>query len=143
MVRSSSARFGRPEEPLVSVCSITSNGPGPCGAFKLDLSSSQFAMCQCGYDRLAHAQGRTVAHVPDRNNVESYSNDSNSSSRVYTLNQLRDRKNSGDLAGLDAGKLEDYLEEREFLKVFGMFIADFYKLPAWKQKQAKQKAGIF
>merc|ERR1711976_166400 len=133
IVRSASARFERTSEPIASPC--TSNEPGPCDAFQLDLSSTQFAMCKCGFNRSAHVQVRRPG--------QSTPNDAKASSRMFTLEHLRNCKTSGNLDGLDAGRLEDFLEEREFLKAFGMFSADFYKLPAWKQKQAKQKAGIF
>jgi hypothetical protein len=92
-------------------------------------------MCKCGFDRNAHKQVRQRG--------DSDPTDNKASSRKYTLDQLRSRKTMGNLDGLDAGKLEDFLEEREFLKGFGMFIAEFYKLPSWKQKQLKQKVGIF
>jgi hypothetical protein len=133
IVRSASARFERTPEPIAS--SSTSNEPGPCDVFQLDMSSTQFAMCKCGFDRNAHVQSRRCGH--------SDPNDAKASTRRYTLEHLRNCKSSGNLDGLDAGRLDDFLEEREFLKAFGMFIGDFYKLPAWKQKQAKQKAGIF
>lgn len=92
-------------------------------------------MCQCGFDR--------TAHVLVKNIGVSVSNDSKSPSRVYKLDQLRNRKRGGELDGLLRGKLEDYLEELEFSKAFGMSMAEFYKLPSWKREQAKRKVGIF
>jgi hypothetical protein len=136
MIRSASARFARtPSFSEPAVAQSASDEPEPCSAFQLDLSSSQFAMCKCGFDRNAHKQVRQRG--------DSDPTDNKAFARKYTLDELRSRKTTGNLDGLDAGKLEDFLEEREFLKGFGMFIADFYKLPSWKQKQLKQKVGIF
>eukprot|EP01114_Cavostelium_apophysatum_P013389 TRINITY_DN3235_c0_g1_i2.p1 TRINITY_DN3235_c0_g1~~TRINITY_DN3235_c0_g1_i2.p1 ORF type:complete len:1475 (-),score=468.43 TRINITY_DN3235_c0_g1_i2:24-4448(-) len=44
---------------------------------------------------------------------------------------------------LDKTKLEAYLEESEFSKVFGCSKADFYKLPKWKQLGRRKEVGLF
>lgn len=45
--------------------------------------------------------------------------------------------------GVDPAKLEDYLEEEEFMKVFEMHREEFKKLPKWKQVVLKQTKGLY
>jgi serine/threonine-protein phosphatase 2B catalytic subunit len=40
-------------------------------------------------------------------------------------------------------KLEAYLSDEEFVKVFGLNKTDFYKLPKWKQRDKKKAANLF
>lgn len=46
-------------------------------------------------------------------------------------------------AGVDYHTREQYLADDEFAKIFGMDKAAFAKLPNWRKKQKKQKAGLF
>lgn len=45
--------------------------------------------------------------------------------------------------GVDQTRLETYLSEKEFQKVFSMDLAAFMKLPQWKAEQLKQAAKLF
>ena len=45
--------------------------------------------------------------------------------------------------GVDQTRLETYLDEQDFKKVFGMDLAAFMKLPQWKAEQLKQGAKLF
>ncbi len=45
--------------------------------------------------------------------------------------------------GVDAGKLETYLSEREFFEVFEMTLKEYQKLPTWKQAQLKQAVYLY
>ncbi|GLI58574.1 hypothetical protein VaNZ11_000201 [Volvox africanus] len=45
--------------------------------------------------------------------------------------------------GIDATRKEDYLNDEEFLEIFGMDRDAFKKQPAWRQAQAKKKANLF
>jgi len=67
------------------------------------------------------------------------------STRTYSLEQLKHHRLNDSLDDLveKKGSLEDYLKEEEFLKTFGMPPVEFSKLPAWKRRDAKKKAGIF
>lgn len=49
----------------------------------------------------------------------------------------------GRVEGVDPTKKEQYLTDAEFQSVFNVSRADFAAQPAWKNKAAKQKAGIF
>lgn len=59
----------------------------------------------------------------------------------YTLQQLQD-KSSLPLT-LNFNKLEQYLDEVEFVEVFGMPKAAWYKQPAWKRTEQKKEKGLF
>lgn len=45
--------------------------------------------------------------------------------------------------GVDPSRLETYLSDEEFKKVFKMDKEQFSKLLAWKQTKAKKEAGLF
>jgi supervillin len=45
--------------------------------------------------------------------------------------------------GVDAGRLESYLEDDEFEDVLGLTRDEFYALPAWRQGNIKKDAGLF
>jgi len=45
-------------------------------------------------------------------------------------------------AGVDPARKEDYLSDEVFMKMFNMDRASFEKLPLWKRKRIKQKAGL-
>jgi hypothetical protein len=62
-------------------------------------------------------------------------------STKFSLEALQAR--SVDTAGCDPTRLHEYLSDADFLKVFGMNAADFAKLPAWKQADAKKKHRLF
>jgi len=46
-------------------------------------------------------------------------------------------------AGVDASKKEVYLSDADFAAHLGTAREDFYKMPGWKQKKAKQAARLF
>ena len=45
--------------------------------------------------------------------------------------------------GVDPARLETYLSDGEFKKVFKMDKEQFSKLPAWKQTKNKKEVGLF
>lgn len=45
--------------------------------------------------------------------------------------------------GVDRTRLEEYLSDDEFTRVFSMSRAEFQKLPAWKQSNLKKAAKLF
>ena len=45
--------------------------------------------------------------------------------------------------GVDPARLETYLSDEEFKKVFKMDKELFSKLPAWKQTKNKKEVGLF
>lgn len=157
MVRSASAkaipaRFENLPAPTVFTSEQTPQGTyaQPCTAFQLDMTSSQFGMCRCGFDRPAHNVARSPPDVEIAAAKQVTADASgpaqagpSSALRIYSLQQLKERRQSGKFDGLDGKRLEDFLEEREFLKAFGVPPAEFTKLPTWKQQQLKKNAGIF
>jgi hypothetical protein len=58
------------------------------------------------------------------------------SKKFYNIKEL-DRKNLPE--GVDASKLEDYLEDEEFEKVFGMKREQYNSLQNWKKEDLKKK----
>jgi len=61
-------------------------------------------------------------------------------SKKYTYEQLKNR----DLPStVDQGRLEDYLEDAEFKKIFGMDRLTFNSSPKWKRDKAKKDARLF
>jgi hypothetical protein len=129
---------------------------GACTRFQLDTTAAQFGVCRCGFTKQAHV---VILKAPSRSieqpstaptNVGSQplplelNASSSSNARTFTLEQLQEMKRSGNYQGLDATRLETYLEEAEFSSTFGMSITDFtISIPSWKREQAKKKAGIF
>ena len=45
--------------------------------------------------------------------------------------------------GVDPAKLETYLSDEEFKKIFKTDKEQFSKMPLWKQTKAKKDAGLF
>jgi hypothetical protein len=43
----------------------------------------------------------------------------------------------------DPTRLHEYLSDTDFFQVFGMSLADFSKMPKWKQNDATKKQGLF
>ena len=62
--------------------------------------------------------------------------------RTFTLAELQEGSEGGP-ADLDRSHLEEYLQEDEFERALGMDIQAFGQLKAWKQRAAKEKAGLF
>eukprot|EP00462_Mataza_sp_D1_P019324 CAMPEP_0175146682 /NCGR_PEP_ID=MMETSP0087-20121206/15516_1 /TAXON_ID=136419 /ORGANISM="Unknown Unknown, Strain D1" /LENGTH=342 /DNA_ID=CAMNT_0016431675 /DNA_START=11 /DNA_END=1039 /DNA_ORIENTATION=- len=60
----------------------------------------------------------------------------------YTLSMLQQPKAKCP-PGIEFAKREQYLEDSEFVKLFGMDKAAFGKLPGWRRKQKKQAVGLF
>jgi len=61
--------------------------------------------------------------------------------KYYTLEQLQDKASLP--LTLNMNKLEQYMEEVEFVEVFGMPKAAWYQLPAWKRNDQKREKGLF
>jgi len=61
--------------------------------------------------------------------------------KTYTQEQLQDKANLP--ATVDRGRLEAYLSNAEFARVFGMDKAAFFALPTWRSLQLKKEAGFF
>jgi hypothetical protein len=60
------------------------------------------------------------------------------------LQELQRRRKDGKFAeGMDRQKLEDYLDEQEFVATFGVSPFEFSRQPTWKRQKAKKEAGIF
>lgn len=45
--------------------------------------------------------------------------------------------------GIDTTKLEEYLDESEFMKVFEMSAEEFSKQPLWKRQNVKRDLGLY
>lgn len=45
--------------------------------------------------------------------------------------------------GVDAKRLESYLDDEEFEEIMEISREEFYKLPQWKQDKIKQQVGLF
>jgi supervillin len=60
--------------------------------------------------------------------------------RKFSVESLRARPVPN---GVDPVRLETYLTDNDFEAVFGMSREAFYRLPGWKQTQAKQVAGLY
>ncbi|MBN3299062.1 VILI protein, partial [Amia calva] len=45
--------------------------------------------------------------------------------------------------GVDPTKKEEYLSDADFKTLLGTTRSDFYRMPAWRQKQLKKAAGLF
>ncbi|XP_050417893.2 microtubule-associated protein futsch isoform X3 [Patella vulgata] len=58
----------------------------------------------------------------------------------YTFAELQERPLP---EGVDASKLESYLDEEEFQSLLHMSKEEYYALPSWKQRQLKQPTGLF
>jgi len=61
-------------------------------------------------------------------------------SRKYTYQELVDKQYP---KGLDGSRLEDFLEDYEFQKVFEMSSEEFAKLPLWKRQKMKKEMGLY
>jgi hypothetical protein len=84
------------------------------------------------YDRKLKELGIT-APVDARANLAAYS-------QKYSLEDLKKRPLP---TTIDAGVLENYLQDSDFQKAFKMDKAAFMALPAWKRGDFKKKAGLF
>eukprot|EP01006_Ploeotia_vitrea_P014078 TRINITY_DN3738_c0_g1_i1.p1 TRINITY_DN3738_c0_g1~~TRINITY_DN3738_c0_g1_i1.p1 ORF type:complete len:837 (-),score=586.38 TRINITY_DN3738_c0_g1_i1:115-2625(-) len=60
---------------------------------------------------------------------------------VLSLEDLRN--NNFDKNEVDTTRKQDYLSDEDFQATFNMTREEFAKLAAWRQKQAKQKVGLF
>ncbi|KAK6166060.1 hypothetical protein SNE40_022841 [Patella caerulea] len=58
----------------------------------------------------------------------------------YTFAELQERPLP---EGVDASKLESYLDDEEFQSLLHMSKEEYYALPSWKQRQLKQPTGLF
>ena len=59
--------------------------------------------------------------------------------QYYSVVDLRNQA----IPGLDYKNRETYLHPDDFHKIFNVNIAEFNKLPNWKQTQMKRKARLF
>ena len=60
--------------------------------------------------------------------------------QTFPLDQLKGMQGAD---GIDPTNKEQYLEEEEFKKMFGIDLAAFLKLPVWKRQLEKKKHGLF
>jgi hypothetical protein len=57
---------------------------------------------------------------------------------------LKQGRAAGTLPGtVDASRLEDFLNEEDFVKAFGVPRDDWLKRPQWKRLEEKKKAGLY
>jgi len=63
--------------------------------------------------------------------------------RRFALQDLQQARETSNFQGMDPKRLEDYLDEGQFVATFGVGPADFGKQPVWKQAKAKKAVGIF
>jgi hypothetical protein len=59
-------------------------------------------------------------------------------SRTYTLEELLQRPDT-----VDPSRLEAYLSDADFVKLFGCHPKEFDKLPLWKKEEQKKMLGLF
>ncbi|CAI2307322.1 unnamed protein product [Caenorhabditis sp. 36 PRJEB53466] len=57
--------------------------------------------------------------------------------RTFSLHELKERTNLP--AGMDMRRLESYLTDEDFRRVFGIERSEFYAQKAWKQNEARKK----
>lgn len=116
---------------------------GPCTNFRLNMSSNQFGICHCGFDRNAHNMrpfnSPAVTNNQATNGHGAAAPQSGPSSRTSSLQELQQRRQQGNFSGMDPKRLEDYLQEQAFSAALGMSPAQFGGLPAWKREQMKKK----
>jgi len=62
-----------------------------------------------------------------------------SDGEYYTYEELKKNETK---AKLNRTQLERHLAPNEFVKVFGMSIEEFLKLPGWKQRQKKDEKEL-
>eukprot|EP00026_Physarum_polycephalum_P000343 Phypoly_transcript_00343.p1 GENE.Phypoly_transcript_00343~~Phypoly_transcript_00343.p1 ORF type:complete len:1625 (+),score=418.05 Phypoly_transcript_00343:184-5058(+) len=60
--------------------------------------------------------------------------------RKYTYQELVDKKYP---KGIDTSRLEEYLNDDEFMKVFEMSAEEFSKQPLWKRQNVKRDLGLY
>ncbi|CAD6196287.1 unnamed protein product [Caenorhabditis auriculariae] len=61
--------------------------------------------------------------------------------RTFNVKELRERKELPE--GMDLRRLEEYLSEDDFFKVFHMDREEFFSLPQWKQIELRKQVGLF
>ena len=61
--------------------------------------------------------------------------------QYFPLSQLKGKNELPN--GVNAKKLEVYLDESEFEEAFKMSKDEFYAMPLWKQRRAKKEVGLF
>ncbi|KAF2068149.1 hypothetical protein CYY_010526 [Polysphondylium violaceum] len=45
--------------------------------------------------------------------------------------------------GIDGSRLEEYLPDEEFMKIFRMTLSDFQRLPLWKEQTWKKELRLY
>jgi len=60
--------------------------------------------------------------------------------RKFTYDELVEKKYP---KGIDTSRLEDYLNDDEFEKVFEMSLEEFQKQPLWKRQNVKRDLGLY
>jgi villin 1/advillin len=80
-----------------------------------------------------------AAAAPERVTAANVANFADPSKNKFKLEQLQ----AGAPGGVDPSKKELYLSDDDFKKAFGCTLAEFQKMPAWKQADAKKKLKIF
>ena len=61
--------------------------------------------------------------------------------KYYTLEQLQNKSSLP--VTMNFNKLEQYMDEPEFVRVFGMPKAAWYQQPAWKRTEQKKEKQLF
>jgi len=90
---------------------------------------------------------KTVADKPVNVTTKSVENGNTPSATtdgtvIYKYEELKD-KNFWASHKLNDQKIETYLTNEEFHKVFHMSREEFYKLPSWKQRDKKKQSFLF
>eukprot|EP01117_Protostelium_nocturnum_P005704 TRINITY_DN205_c0_g1_i1.p1 TRINITY_DN205_c0_g1~~TRINITY_DN205_c0_g1_i1.p1 ORF type:complete len:1692 (+),score=893.77 TRINITY_DN205_c0_g1_i1:53-5128(+) len=73
--------------------------------------------------------------------VESASDALSQYSKLYSFDELKDKDKLP--ATVDKSQLEMYLEDAEFVRIFGMDKATWLTTPAWKKTPKKKEVGLF
>lgn len=61
--------------------------------------------------------------------------------RTFSLEELKERTSLP--AGMDMRRLESYLTDDDFMKVFKIERSEFYAQKTWKQNDARKRVGLF
>lgn len=81
------------------------------------------------------------AQLPEFNSgLESVEQILSEFNRTYTYDELVNKQYP---KGLDTSKLEMFMVDNEFMRVFGVTKDEFAKFPVWKQQGLKRERGLF
>lgn len=105
-----------------------------------DVSAAESSFSSLNVDGGSAAAG-DQAQPPPPSSSSVTSDHTAPASTTFSLEALQAR--AADTAGCDKTRLHEYLSHADFQKTFGMSLADFAKLPGWKQDDAKKKHRLF